>query len=88
MNLWIFLTYSFFGFVLEVVYARLTRSEKPDRKCLLVLPLCPVYGLAALGILALPKAVEAVPLLLFLRGAAWRRWQNMPWAFSPAMPLG
>ena len=68
MNLWIFLTYSFFGFVLEVVYARLTRSEKPDRKCLLVLPLCPVYGLAALGILALPKAVEAVPLLLFFAG--------------------
>lgn len=70
MSLWVFLTYSFFGFLLEVAYAKLTRSQKPDRKCLLVLPLCPVYGLAALGILALPPAVVERPWLLFLCGGA------------------
>lgn len=64
MSLWVFLTYSFLGFLLELAYARLTKSEKPDRKCLLVLPLCPVYGLAALGILLLPPD----PLLLFFAG--------------------
>lgn len=68
MSLWIFLTYSFLGFLLELVYARLTRSAKPDRKCLLVLPLCPVYGLAALGIVALPPFVTEHVLLLFLAG--------------------
>lgn len=68
MSLWVFLTYSFLGFLLELVYARLTKSEKPDRKCLLVLPLCPVYGLAALGILALPGPIVDRPALLFLFG--------------------
>lgn len=70
MSLWIFLTYSFFGFLLELAYARLTKSKKPDRKCLLALPLCPVYGLAALGILALPPFVAQNPWLLFLCGGA------------------
>lgn len=68
MSMWVFLTYSFLGFLLELVYARLTKSEKPDRKCLLVLPLCPVYGLAALGILALPPFLADDPLLLFFAG--------------------
>ena len=70
MSLWVFLTYSFLGFLLELIYARLTKSNKPDRKCLLVLPLCPVYGLAALGILALPPFVAENPLLLFVCGGA------------------
>lgn len=70
MSLWVFLTYSFLGCLLELVYARLTKSEKPDRKCLLALPLCPVYGLAALGVLALPDAVARSPVLLFLCGGA------------------
>lgn len=68
MSLWVFLTYSFLGFLLELAYARLTKSEKPDRKCLLALPLCPVYGLAAVGIAALPAFVVREPVLLFLSG--------------------
>lgn len=68
MSFWVFVTYSFLGFLLEVAFARVTRSEKPDRKCFLILPLCPVYGLAALGILALPDFVVQNPLLLFLCG--------------------
>lgn len=70
MSLWIFLTYSFLGFLLELGYAKVTRSRKPDRKCLLVLPLCPVYGLAALCILALPGPIVRNPILLFLFGGA------------------
>ena len=48
---WYFVVYSFLGFVLEVAFAWTTGGE-PDRKCML-LPLCPVYGLGACGILAL-----------------------------------
>lgn len=63
-----FFIYSFLGFVLEVVFARLTRAQKKDRKCLLFLPLCPVYGLGALAIVNLPADIRQRPLLLFLFG--------------------
>ena len=48
--LWMFVSYSFLGFLLEVVFARVTRSPKQDRKCFFLLPLCPVYGIGALMI--------------------------------------
>lgn len=64
---WTFVTYSFLGFLLEIAFARSTRG-RPDRKCLLVLPLCPVYGLGAGAILLLPRWVDARPLLLFVLG--------------------
>lgn len=66
---WYFLLYSFFGFLLEVAFARVTRSPKRDRKCLLFLPLCPVYGLGALGILAAGEVWGNDPLILALAGA-------------------
>lgn len=66
---WQFLIYSFLGFLLEVVFARVTRSNKQDRKCMILFPLCPVYGLGALAIVHLPAAVQSRPLLLFLLGA-------------------
>lgn len=65
---WYFFIYSFFGFLLEVLFARLTHSPKPDRKCFLLLPLCPVYGLGALAILAAALAVGDRPLLLAVVG--------------------
>lgn len=65
---WLFMLYSFIGFVLEVLFARATGNPKRDRKCLLFLPVCPVYGLGALFILALPAPVRSHPLLLFLLG--------------------
>lgn len=67
---WCFLFYSFCGFLLEITFARLARHPKRDRKCHLLLPVCPVYGLGALGILLLPEPVKSSPLLLFLAGAA------------------
>lgn len=64
--IWNFYLYSFFGFLLEVVYARLTRAKKRDRKCRLLLPLCPVYGLGAAVLSALPDPVTTSLPLLFL----------------------
>lgn len=66
---WYFVLYSFLGFLLEVAYARATRG-RPDRKCLLVLPLCPVYGLGACVILLLAQWTGGHPVLLFLLGGA------------------
>ena len=64
---WNFVVYSLAGFVLEITYARAT-GGRADRKCLLLLPLCPVYGLGACAILLLPGWVDASPLLLFALG--------------------
>ena len=62
---WYFFLYSVLGFGLEVVYVRLRREAKRDRKCRLILPVCPVYGLGAVAILLLPAGVRQTPLLLF-----------------------
>lgn len=65
---WYFLIYSFLGFWLEVGFARAIRSPKRDRKCFLLLPLCPVYGLGALGILTVGEVLGHWPVLLALAG--------------------
>lgn len=65
---WYYLVYGFLGFLLEVAFARLIHSPKPDRKCHLLLPVCPVYSVGALAILVLPPSVKKVPLLLYLAG--------------------
>ena len=54
---WYFLIYSFLGFLIEVCYVRITGEPKRDRKCRLFLPICPVYGLGAVGLLFLPEWV-------------------------------
>ncbi len=64
---WNFFVYSFLGYLLEEVFSLAIRRPG-DRKCLVVLPLCPVYGLGACAILLLPEAVDASPPLLFLLG--------------------
>ena len=56
--LWTFWTYSFFGYLLERGYAAATRAAQPPGKGFLLLPLCPVYGLGALAVLALPPALS------------------------------
>lgn len=67
--IWYFLIYSLLGFGLEVAFARATRAEKQDRKCLLFLPLCPVYGIGATAIVLLPAFIRDRPLLLCPAGA-------------------
>ena len=64
---WTFVCYSFAGFLLEVAFAAAV-GGRPDRKGLLVLPLCPVYGLGACLILLLPRWVAVRPWALFLAG--------------------
>lgn len=61
---WYFTIYSFLGFLLEAAFALLLR-ERPDRKCFLVLPLCPVYGFGACACLLLaPLAKGGVQYIL------------------------
>lgn len=64
---WRFVLYSFVGFLLEITFARLAHHPKRDRKCLLLLPLCPVYGLGALLILGLAR-LWPTPLGVMLAG--------------------
>lgn len=52
--LWLACLYSFLGYLLEKGYAAVTHSPRQVRKCFLLLPLCPVYGLAMLAVLHLP----------------------------------
>ncbi|MCI8870564.1 MAG: putative ABC transporter permease [Lawsonibacter sp.] len=66
---WYFVIYSFFGFLLEAAFARAS-GGRPDRKCLLLLPLCPVYGLGAGAILLLAPLAGNHPARLFLLGGA------------------
>ena len=58
LMLWTFWTYSFFGYLLERGYAAATRAPQLPRKGFLLLPMCPVYGLGALAVLALPPALS------------------------------
>ena len=62
-----FIIYSFAGFLLEVAFARAIRHPKRDRKCLILLPLCPVYGLGACLIVWLAPLARA-PLWVALAG--------------------
>ncbi|NCC69625.1 MAG: hypothetical protein EOM14_15815 [Clostridia bacterium] len=67
--IWYFMIYSFLGFLLEISYARAVHTQKKDRKCFFLLPLCPVYGVGAVSILLLPGPVKSSPLLLLTLGA-------------------
>lgn len=60
-----FLFYSLCGYGLEKLHARLSHSSRQVRKCFLLLPLCPVYGLAMLVLLAVvPSNIGFLPLML------------------------
>ena len=65
--LWLFFLYSLVGFGLELLFARVTHAAKTDRKCLLFLPLCPVYGLGACLILLLAPLMPG-PLWVMAAG--------------------
>ena len=67
--LWYFIIYSFLGFLLEVAFARMVGHPKRDRKCFLLLPLCPVYGLGACLIVLLASLGRG-PLWVAVAGGA------------------
>lgn len=52
--LWQFWIYSFLGYLLEKGFAVVTGAQRRARRCSLLLPLCPVYGMGAMAVLALP----------------------------------
>ena len=62
--LWYFWIYSFLGWLVELAFAAVSRSEEKRRRCLLLLPLCPVYGSGMLAVLALPP-IGGVKLAVF-----------------------
>ena len=59
LALWEFWTYSFLGYLLEKGFAAATHARQQTRKGFLLLPMCPVYGLAVTAVLALPPALTA-----------------------------
>ncbi len=63
----LFVLYSFFGCVLENLYHFLLHKEYISKRTLIKLPLCPVYGIAALVLLAVNGETQN-PLLLFANG--------------------
>ena len=52
---WTFIFYSLAGYGLEKLYAFAARARHRVRKCFLLLPLCPVYGLAMVAVLRLAR---------------------------------
>lgn len=64
---WYLVWYSFLGFLLEVAYARLV-GEKGARKGMLLLPLCPVYGVGACAVLGLAPLGGEDPLRVLVMG--------------------
>lgn len=67
--LWFFWIYSFGGYLVERAFAAATRAQRQERKCFLLLPLCPVYGLGMLAVLAMPTEWRQGPWLI-VAGAA------------------
>ena len=66
---WRFAGFGFLGFLLEAFHARVT-ADPSDRKCLLFLPLCPVYGLGGCVCALAEPLSGGEPLLMFLLGGA------------------
>lgn len=65
----IFLFYSFAGYGLEKWFAYVSHSPHQVRKCFLLLPLCPVYGLGMCALLAvIPENAGTLPLLALSGG--------------------
>jgi len=83
MLIWYFWIYSFLGYLLEKAFAKVARSAQQGRKCFLFLPLCPVYGLGMLAVLALPPAwTEGMSLVIWGGIAATAVEYAVHWAYD------
>ena len=81
MALWYFWIYSFLGYLLEKAFAKATGAAQQGRKCFLLLPLCPVYGLGMLAVLALPD-LQGLWLVLWGGIAATLVEYIVHWAYE------
>ena len=83
MWLWFFWIYSFLGYLLEKAFAKVTHAAQQGRKCFLLLPLCPVYGLGMLAVLALPPICkEGIWLVVWGGLAATAVEYAVHWAYD------
>lgn len=86
MLLWYFWIYSFLGYLLEKLFAKATHAAQQGRKCFLLLPLCPVYGLGMLAVLALPPAArQGIGLVVWGGLAATAVEYAVHWAYDAAL---
>ena len=63
-----FFLFSFFGWVLETVYAAFVYKRFVSKQTLLKSPLCPIYGIGALALMIALKPVSDSYILLFCGG--------------------
>ena len=83
MLLWYFWIYSFLGYLLEKMFAKVSGARLQGRKCFLLLPLCPVYGLGMLAVLALPETLtRGVIGIIVCGGAATVVEYAVHWAYD------
>jgi uncharacterized membrane protein len=81
--IWYFWFYSFLGYLLEKGFAWATKSAQQGRKGFLALPLCPVYGLGMLAVLALPEVWRTGWRLVLAGGlAATAVEYGVHWAYE------
>ena len=86
--LWVFWLYSFCGYLVEKLFAIVTRSKHRVRKCFLLLPLCPVYGLGMVAVLLLPESVkQSVWLILWGGFAATAVEYVVHWFYETALSV-
>ena len=61
---WIIFIYSFLGFLFETLFSYLQTGRLENRKTMVLLPMCPVYGLsAAVVIMGSAQIKDRLPLL-------------------------
>ncbi len=64
----LFTLYSAIGFVLETVFSLINERKVVNRKTMVFLPLCPVYGIGALSVIGFVSFVGDHPLTVFTCG--------------------
>jgi len=65
---WLFIAYSFLGFLLETVFTALRTGRFANRKTMLLLPLCPVYGLGGVALVLLNEGMHISPIAFAVLG--------------------
>lgn|GEM_PF-117750 len=65
---WLFVAYSFLGFLLETGFTALRTGRLANRKTMLLLPLCPVYGLGGATLVWINESLFIPPVAFAVLG--------------------
>lgn len=65
---WLFVAYSFLGLLLETGFTALRTGKLASRKTMLVLPLCPVYGLGGVALVLMDEYLPLPPFAFAVAG--------------------